>query len=156
MRGGYVLLIYIPSKTSLRIKSLGSISIDSGHWVYIGSAMGLGSTSLENRISRHFRSKKKVHWHIDYLLSSKTKLKSAIWASSQNPIECELVTKLEANSNFRAGPKGFGASDCKKKCISHLYQVLNEENIEDVISDIFRELKLKPKITYDGKITGCS
>jgi len=64
------------------IKSLGEILFEPGLWVYVGSAMGSGSTSLENRLGRHFRKEKTIYWHIDYLLDSDAKIIEAIWAES--------------------------------------------------------------------------
>ncbi|MHA1423757.1 MAG: DUF123 domain-containing protein [Candidatus Thorarchaeota archaeon] len=56
MRGVYTLIIDLKETLSFNLKSLGNLSFEKGTWIYIGSAMGNGSTSLENRIARHFRS----------------------------------------------------------------------------------------------------
>ncbi|TFG30819.1 GIY-YIG nuclease family protein [Candidatus Thorarchaeota archaeon] len=156
MKGGYVLLIQVPNRITLNIKSLGTFSLDPGVWVYVGSAMGSVSTNLENRIRRHFGSQKKIHWHIDYLLASDSKLNAAIWAESNDSIECEVAQRLENNQGFEQGPRGFGASDCKKGCRTHIYRAINIEHFENIILDIFSELKLNPKITYSGKIVECT
>ncbi|MHA1950564.1 MAG: DUF123 domain-containing protein [Candidatus Thorarchaeota archaeon] len=58
MKGAYVLIIEISETVDIQIQSLGNVSFQPGSWIYVGSAMGAGSTNLENRIKRHFRSEK--------------------------------------------------------------------------------------------------
>ncbi len=152
MRGGYVLLIHVPEETELFLKSIGTILLEPGIWAYVGSAMGNGSTNLENRINRHFRKKKKIHWHIDYLLASDVQLTTAIWAESQTPIECVIAQHLEHDRGFSAGPRKFGSSDCKQGCVTHLYYAKDTARAEEAIISIFRTLKLDPRITHDGMI----
>ena len=152
MKGGYVLIIKIPRRLSLFLKSIGSITVDPGIWVYIGSAMGHGSTNLENRIRRHFRKEKKVHWHIDHLLASKVQLLAAIWAESQKPIECDIVQALEKQKEFTNGPRKFGASDCVRGCFTHLFQTRDKINVESVVIKVFKQLELSPKITHEADI----
>ncbi len=152
MRGGYVLLIKIPKKIDLPLKSIGNITLDSGVWAYVGSAMGTGSTNLENRIRRHFLKKKKIHWHIDYLLASEVRLILAIWAESLQPIECIIAQHLENEQGFVAGPRKFGASDCKEGCTTHLFCAENGIDAKEIIVSAFRRLNLSPKTTYDGEI----
>ncbi|TFG34412.1 DUF123 domain-containing protein [Candidatus Thorarchaeota archaeon] len=135
---------------------MGNFLLDSGSWVYIGSAMGEGSTSLENRIRRHFRHQKKIYWHIDHLLNLYVQLKAAVWAESSEAIECLISKQLEENRGFTSGPKGFGASDCKRGCNTHLYHSRNHNNVEDVIMDVFRRLRMIPEVTYNGIIAKCT
>lgn len=152
MRGGYVLIVQIPKRLRLFLKSIGSITLDSGIWMYIGSAMGHGSTNLENRIKRHFRKEKKIHWHIDYLLASKVQLLAAIWAESQEPIECDIAQALEKQKEFTRGPRKFGASDCVRGCFTHLFQIRDGRNFESLIVKVFKQLELSPEITHNGEI----
>lgn len=150
MRGAYVLIIDLNEIVSFNLKSLGSLSFDKGTWIYVGSAMGMGSTSLENRICRHFRSEKTIHWHIDHLLDSDSKIRFSIWSESSSPAECAIAKSIDKMVNVIPGPKAFGASDCKQKCWTHLYQAKIDNGLEKIIQDVFRNLKLDPKITYDG------
>ena len=153
MRGGYTLIINVPRKIELTLKSIGHLSLDPGKWVYVGSAMGTGSTNLENRIKRHFRAKKRTHWHIDYLLQASVQLLSAIWVESQESVECRIARKLEKQVEFEVGPKKFGASDCIEGCFSHLFHAQDDIDVEFSILKVFKKLKLKPRITYDGEIS---
>lgn len=150
MRGAYVLIIDLKKTLSFQLNSLGNLSFEKGTWIYIGSAMGNGSTSLENRIGRHFRSVKTIHWHIDHLLHSDSKIRCSIWSESVEPIECDIAKSVEQLDDVYPGPKGFGASDCKSKCFTHLFQSKIESGIERKIQSIFVKLKLIPKVTLDG------
>ncbi len=152
MRGAYVLIIDIHENISLRFKSLGNLSFDKGTWVYVGSAMGMGSTSLENRIHRHFRSEKTIHWHIDHLLDSGSTIRTAIWSESSYPVECEIVSSINILDDIHPGPRGFGASDCKQKCGTHLFHSTIGKGLEKKIQDVFRKLNLDPRITQDGSL----
>jgi Uri superfamily endonuclease len=150
MRGAYVLIIDLKQNRLLKLKSLGNLSIDKGTWIYVGSAMGMGSTNLENRIRRHFRSEKTIHWHIDHLLDSDSKIRASIWSESSSPVECAIVKSIDKMVDVNPGPRGFGSSDCKQKCWTHLYQAQVSNGLEKKIQDVFKNLKLEPKITYDG------
>ena len=150
MRGVYVLIIDLNENLSVNLKSLGNLSFNKGTWVYVGSAMGMSSTSLENRIRRHFRSEKTIHWHIDHLLNSDSKIRSSVWSKSSSPAECEIAKSIDRMIGVTPGPRCFGASDCKQQCGTHLYQSKIGNGLEKKIQDVFRNLKLEPRITYDG------
>ncbi|MDH4213299.1 MAG: GIY-YIG nuclease family protein [Candidatus Thorarchaeota archaeon] len=152
MKGVYVLIIEVPEDKHLIIKALGDLLFERGIWLYVGSAMGGGSTSLENRINRHFRKEKTVHWHIDALLRHSTNLQAAIWAESFQSMECQVAKKFERMDEFNPGHRGFGASDCSNHCTSHLFYCKDNEKVQDLVSMIFVELDLKPSITFDGRI----
>ncbi len=150
MRGAYVLIIDLKQNRSFSLKSLGNLFFDKGTWIYVGSAMGMGSTSLENRIRRHFRSEKTIHWHIDHLLNSDSKIRASVWSESSSPAECEIAKSIDRMVDVTPGPRGFGASDCKQQCGTHLYQSKIDKGLERKIQDVFMDLKLEPRITYDG------
>ena len=152
MRGAYVLIIDLHENLSFRLKSLGDLSFDKGTWVYVGSAMGMGSTSLENRLRRHFRSEKTIHWHIDHLLDSGSNIRAAIWSESSSPVECEIAKNIDILEGINTGPKGFGASDCKQKCGTHLFHSEIGNGLEKKIQDVFKKLNLEPRITQDGSL----
>lgn len=82
----------------------------AGWYVYVGS----GKTNIFSRIHRHLRRQKKIHWHIDYLTTHPSVRIAAI-AFSTFP-ECRLV-QLTPGEVLHPG---FGATDCKQNCISHL------------------------------------
>ncbi len=153
MKGVYVLIIEVRHVVSFRTRSGDEIVIEPGEWVYVGSAMGSGSTNLENRLRRHFRKEKTKFWHIDYLLGANVEIKEAIWAESKESLECDLAQRIANHVGFIVGPKNFGASDCQRGCFSHIYLYLGEELLPEIIMSIFRRLSLQSHITQNGQIS---
>ena len=150
MKGVYVLIIKVEQPAEIQIKSLGVVDFVPGKWVYVGSAMGDGSTSLENRLGRHFRKQKTIYWHIDHLLDQDMEIVKAIWAQSTIHLECEVAHSLASNNSFEPGPKGFGASDCKKGCIAHIFMYNDSKMVDDILTSIFVTLGMQPQVTLDG------
>lgn len=90
-----------------------------GQYVYTGSAR----CNLEARIQRHLSitcagnevsSKKKKHWHIDYLLSHPQARITGVERFLET--ECDKNQQVQGTSLVLR----FGASDCKRGCNSHL------------------------------------
>ncbi|RDE15794.1 MAG: DUF123 domain-containing protein [Candidatus Thorarchaeota archaeon] len=152
MKGAYVLILQLPLDLSVTIGSLGTHVLSKGTWLYVGSAMGNGSTSLERRVRRHFLSRKNIHWHIDYLLSETAFLQAAIIVESPSRAECKIAEALEKNMECIPGPKGFGSSDCTNHCISHVFQCPKIERPQETLMKVLKELEFEPQITCDGTI----
>jgi Uri superfamily endonuclease len=144
MKGVYALIISFPRRIAIEIGALGRVSFDAGMWIYIGSARGSGSTSLENRLKRHFRLEKKIHWHIDRILHNQTKLVEAIWSKTDRPRECSVNRALLQTGFFQAGPKGFGSSDCTSGCKSHIMYYMADGSPTDEIKKTYRSMGLEP------------
>ncbi|MHA1654084.1 MAG: GIY-YIG nuclease family protein [Candidatus Thorarchaeota archaeon] len=144
MRGVYVLLLEVDRTLTARVGSGREMLFEPGMWVYVGSAMGRGSTSLEKRVRRHLTGARSLHWHIDYLLAAGAGAKCALTAESTERLECRLAQTIDAHPEFRTGPRGFGASDCTSGCISHIFKYDGENDMESVLSAIMIELGLKP------------
>ena len=106
----YQLFIKINKDVDLKVGKLGRFIFPIGSYVYTGSA----KTNLDKRIERHLSKKKKLHWHIDYLLLNK-KVK-VIDVNKSNKFECDLNKETEGEIIIH----GFGSSDCKAGCKSHL------------------------------------
>ena len=106
----YQLHIRIAGPLYLTIGRLGRFFFPAGNYVYTGSAR----RQLEARIARHLRDKKTLRWHIDWLLTAPGAC--VVGVTRSKLAECELnqrtVGKILAH--------GFGASDCRKHCDSHL------------------------------------
>ncbi len=90
--------------------ALGSCNFPAGHYVYTGSAR----RNLQARITRHLSTGKKLRWHIDYLLAHPD-VEILRVETSAIP-ECRWNQQLEG----RIPVAGFGASDCRNGCGSHL------------------------------------
>lgn len=106
----YQLLIEVPAPINVVVGRLGEWRFAAGLYCYTGSALH----NFEARISRHLSSAKRLHWHIDYLLA----------APGVRVIEVRRSTAAECRVNQRTRGElpvpGFGASDCRAGCGSHL------------------------------------
>jgi len=114
-KGSYLIIGFLKKCLNLKI-SKKYYSFESGWYIYVGSAMN----SLKKRIERHLMVKKKLKWHIDYLIPH-LEMKKSIPIQSSEKIECEISRDLEKISYGFIN--GFGSSDCK--CHSHLYFMEN-------------------------------
>ena len=106
----YQLLIEIADPVRVRIGLLGEFDFPAGRYIYTGSAW----RNFEARVARHLRREKSLRWHIDYLLA----------APGVRIVEVIRLSEDECPIN-RATPgslpvPGFGASDCRAGCGSHL------------------------------------
>ena len=125
MKGTYCLLIKVNNTFEKHIGALGKIKFEKGFYAYIGSAMN----SIEARVKRHLRKEKKKHWHIDYLMESRSaKIKKIYIKESQTKEECKVAKKIESIANEVI--EKFGASDCE--CKGHLFRV-DEHVLEELL-----------------------
>ena len=147
MKGVYVLVINISKQILVDARALGDVRFVPGTWVYVGSALGTGSTRLDHRIGRHFSSEKTLHWHIDFLLDRAGPPSEVIWARTESAMECEIAQLLKQHEDFEIGPLGFGSSDCVAACGSHVFKFSGDGEIGRFLSSLFLELGLKP---YSG------
>jgi Uri superfamily endonuclease len=106
----YQLHIELARAARIEVGSLGSIRLEAGRYVYTGSAR----RGLEARIRRHLSQRKRVHWHIDYLLAHPAARVLAVHRS--RTAECRLNQGVGGSVPV----PGFGASDCRAGCGSHL------------------------------------
>ncbi len=145
-RGVYALVIENPELQIIRVGSLGQLLFERGEWVYVGSAMGRGATSIHRRIGRHFAQHKNKHWHIDYFLE-RSPAAYAIWAETDRNRECDLAHSLIDHELFKRGPIGFGASDCNRGCKTHIFQFVGED-LREILETIMKSLGLVPKMMH--------
>ena len=106
----YQLAITLSAPARIMIGRLGVFDFPAGRYIYTGSARH----NLEARIARHRRADKQLRWHIDYLLASPQAQITGIERFARP--ECEL-NRDTAGEILIAG---FGASDCRAGCGSHL------------------------------------
>ncbi len=106
----YQLHIHLPHPLRLQIGRFGAFDFAAGDYVYTGSA----KRNFEARIARHQRREKTLRWHIDYLLAAPGVSVTAVMRSETD--ECSLN---QATTGAIPVP-GFGASDCRRGCGSHL------------------------------------
>ncbi len=106
----YQIYINLYKVTKIKVGKLGICYFPSGIYIYTGSA----KKNMKQRITRHLSNKKNKHWHIDYLLLNKNSNIFKIEKYSTN--ECIINKKTKGKIVVR----GFGSSDCKRGCLSHL------------------------------------
>ncbi len=140
LKGTYSLVIWLNSETNLEILKRGCFNLQRGYYVYTGSALGNGATSLRRRVGRHLRKTKTRHWHIDFLLADKNaEVAAVVAAESSTKKECEMNDVIRKTDDATIPIKDFGSSDCRHKCGSHLIY-FGEENIKEKIADAYRHL----------------
>jgi Uri superfamily endonuclease len=113
----YCLISYFKGG-NITVGKLGRIKLKKGYYVYVGSGLF--------RIERHYRKKKKLKWHIDYLLK---KARIVGFALSRKK-ECKVASLF---SRFQY-IKNFGCSDCK--CSSHLFYSVSMKKVEKLLDNL--------------------
>ena len=113
--GTYVLILRLPRLAIVEVGRLGCFGFPAGWYAYAGSACGPGG--LAARISRHLRSPKQMHWHVDYLRA--VAQPDEVWyAAGTQKRECVWARRLGSLSGASIPVPRFGASDCR--CPAHL------------------------------------
>ena len=112
--GIYTLVLKVIQSFRMKVGKLGCHNFPMGTYTYTGSAIGTKSSNLNLRVGRHLNPKKKMHWHIDYLLSQQE-------CTIQNIIKSNIdeCTLNQGTQGIVLAP-GFVATDCKQGCLSHL------------------------------------
>ncbi len=103
---------------TVRVRNGKTFELKKGIYCYCGSAMG----SLEKRVLRHLKRKKKPHWHIDFITTDSRFEPVEVWAFRDKEFECKLAESLKGNEPVL----GFGATDCS--CKSHLLRLKSLES----------------------------
>ncbi len=106
----YQLIVEVARALTVSVGRLGIFRFPAGTYVYTGSA----KRNIEARIARHLSSAKRLHWHIDYLLAAPGVSVLRVRRSRRPECELNLATRGETPV------PGFGASDCRAGCGSHL------------------------------------
>lgn len=113
--GTYALVLIAEQSETVDVGALGTLDLEPGAYVYVGSAFGPGG--LRARVGRHARTGGALHWHVDYLRAA-TKL-AEVWLTTDDARRECLWAQMLANLPGATVPlDGFGASDCS--CAAHL------------------------------------
>ncbi len=115
--GIYILEFFVVIPFNISHKRFQNIQFQTGYYYYVGSAQ----KNFEQRIKRHLKLDKKLHWHIDYFTTNEnTDIKNVyFFKKAPHSFECELTSQLQNKFNLKHLAKGFGNSDCSI-CESHL------------------------------------
>lgn len=118
--GTYVLFLQLDNILNVEVRRLGSSRLLPGLYGYVGSALGPGG--VRGRLMHHLRANKRHHWHIDQLSANAAILGVGI-AYSTVRSECRWTQALLGIQGVEAPVKGFGSTDCKAGCYSHLLRL---------------------------------
>lgn len=111
--GVYAVELTLPEPASLSPGALGQIQLQSGLYVYVGSAR----KGLPSRLARHATEDKNSRWHIDHLTAITPARRALVWPWTEGR-ECLLASELTALGQVVTG---FGAGDCQ--CRGHLFRL---------------------------------
>ena len=134
--GGYVIIGMLPQITEIQVGRLGLFNLERGWYLYCGSAHGSGG--LHSRVTRHVRSEKKLFWHFDYLRPY-LELTHILYSDSRIS-ECDLCGMISTLEYVSFPVKKFGASDCRRGCISHLIYSMETDAPERVTSSLHEKI----------------
>ena len=139
-RGIYTLIIFLSKRKTIEVGRLGKVAFPSGYYAYTGSALGPHERSLQRRVYRHLRKEKPTRWHIDYLLKCpEANVKAVLAAETSERKECEINKLIAERLGGDIIVDGFGASDCRENCRSHLIFLGKRENADYEVSMIYQK-----------------
>jgi Uri superfamily endonuclease len=142
-KGIYTLIVFLSNDTQLKVGKLGTQTFPAGYYTYTGSALGRGASSLKQRVTRHLNKQKQQFWHIDFLLAHENATITTIIAvQTSRKLECKMNHCLIEELKTKIPVMGFGASDCKENCKSHLL----------FFSDMVKEKMLIKKIVNCARL----
>lgn len=118
--GTYALVLSARANRLVRVGRLGSFRLQSGFYVYVGSALGPGGVG--GRLIHHLKQSCRPHWHIDYL-KRHTSLEEIWYCHDRASWEHRWACHFGTQPGVSIPLAGFGASDCH--CESHLYFLPN-------------------------------
>ncbi|MGA3109016.1 MAG: GIY-YIG nuclease family protein [Candidatus Bathyarchaeia archaeon] len=119
MKGTYTIVVRCNDAGYSTFGKLGRARLRKGHYLYTGSALGRGAVSLEGRLERHLRRKKRLRWHVDYLASRPDcDVTGALYVVSGSRLECKVNSAISKALDISPVLSKIGASDCK--CNGHL------------------------------------
>jgi Uri superfamily endonuclease len=113
--GTYALVCRAVRLGRLSIGRLGTLEVEAGFYVYLGSAFGPGG--IRARVAHHLRAGRRRHWHADYLWPA-LRIEEIWYSHDTARREHEWARLLRGLRAFSVPLARFGASDCR--CETHL------------------------------------
>ncbi len=120
----YVVLTYLPRRTTVPVGALGHVVFERGWYAYVGSA----ARARRARVARHLATGKPLRWHADYLFAAFPA--RCAWLVDGAVAECELAGALAALPGAARRPRRFGAGDCR--CAGHLVRLARRPRRRDL------------------------
>lgn len=113
--GVYCVIVRLERTARIRVGRLGVMTFAPGTYVYTGRA----ARGLAGRLARHLRRRKPKRWHIDHLTTHRwARVVGIVVILGDATRECSLNRRVMASA--QGSVPGFGASDCRGGCRSHL------------------------------------
>lgn len=134
--GTYAPILRSRSKATTQVGRRGRIDLETGYYIYIGSAFGPGGVQV--RVSRHFRKEKRKRWHIDYLREFVSPV--GVWYTYDRKRLEHVWARLLWNVSGISSFQRFGCSDCN--CQSHLFYTSTKSALALVSRIVGGEVKL--------------
>lgn len=101
--------IVLARPARIRVGRLGTFDFPAGRYAYTGSA----GRHPAARLRRHLSCNKRLHWHIDYLLTAPEA--RVVGIRCFDAAECLVNRSMPGRTII----PGFGASDCHARCGSY-------------------------------------
>ena len=114
--GTYALVLESTKAAPIRVGKLGSLQLQPGFYVCVGSAHGPGG--LRARLAHHLEPTGRPHWHVDYMRAY-TKPQEVWFCCDRIRWDCRWACCLGMQRGVSVPLAGFGSSDCD--CETHLY-----------------------------------
>jgi len=114
--GTYVLVLSSRSTDLIQVGRLGALQLQSGSYLYVGSALGPGG--VRGRLAHHLRPSRRPHWHIDYLRAH-TSVEEIWYRLDGQRLEHVWAERISLAETASVPLFGFGSTDCS--CESHLF-----------------------------------
>jgi Uri superfamily endonuclease len=146
-KGNYILVFRLEERTRQNTPRFNDVILDPGYYLYCGSAHGYGG--LNGRVMRNLTRSSRKFWHIDFLKECLHPIE--VWyQDSSEKNECSFCQFLHNQMGGEIPIKGFGSSDCKKKCESHLVKFHQKTIIDNVFIELNSEFDEMTRIyTHD-------
>jgi Uri superfamily endonuclease len=127
--GSYALCLWVETEVHVQIGKAGIFDFCPGGYVYLGSAQGPGGVAA--RLRHHFRLAVSPRWHLDWLRPYARIVKGYV-VPGHDRFECRWSKALAQLPGSGIPAAGFGASDCRMGCPSHLIYFANRTILEEV------------------------
>ena len=156
-KGVYTLIIHVTKAGKLNVGRFGLYYFPIGYYTYTGSALGKGTTNIRRRLTRHLNRRKKLHWHIDYLLNARSAEAVAVcFAKTSEQMECSVSTAIKMLPKATIPIRGFGSTDCLSGCPAHLQMFIHKNPISVIraVLTAYKKVGLHPNLVVLRAIGG--
>src|SRR5271165_4961287 len=109
--GTYVLVLSSRSTDLIRIGKLGALQLQSGFYLYVGSALGPGG--VRARLAHHLKLSRQPHWHIDYLRLH-TRVEEVWYRLDGQRLEHVWAKRIGLAEGASVPLVGFGSTDYQR------------------------------------------